>query len=487
MKLLKDLLYKTDLLEVHGSTHLAIAQVIIDSRRVGKDSLFVAVPGVQADGHNYIAQAIEKGASAIVCEKLPDQLKEQVVYVKVKSSAKALSFIAANFYDNPSTAFKLVGVTGTNGKTTVATLLYQMYRSMGESVGLISTVNCRINSEIIPATHTTPDALTLNALLQQMKAKGCRYVFMEVSSHGLAQHRTTALDFDGAIFTNISHDHLDYHKTFDHYIQAKKSFFDHLKPEAFALVNSDDKHGETMVYHTAARTYTYALKSMADFKCKILENQFSGLQLQLDQQEVWTRLVGSFNAYNLTAVYATAVLLKKDKMQALTALSALNPVAGRFQYVRSDEEVTAIVDYAHTPDALKNVLDTLADIRTGNEKVITVVGCGGDRDKTKRPEMARIASMKSNRVILTSDNPRSEDPNAIIDDMKKGLDPVELSKVLSISDRAEAIRTACALAQSGDIVLVAGKGHETYQEINGVKHPFDDLEIIQSTFKNTQK
>lgn len=486
MKLLKDILYKAGLQELVGNTNVAISQINVDSRKVIKDGLFVAVRGVVSDGHDYIETAIEKGAIAIVCEEFPEVLKEKVIYVKVENSAKALSFVAANFYDNPSEKLRLVGVTGTNGKTTVTTLLFNMFRNMGESVGLISTVNCRINADVIPSTHTTPDPIKLNQLLSDMVAQGCKYCFMEVSSHGLSQHRTTALDFDGGVFTNITHDHLDYHKTFDAYINAKKSFFDRLKPDAFALVNSDDKHGDTMCYHTAAKKNTYALKRMADFKCRILENQFSGLQMNIDGHEIWSRLVGSFNAYNLTAVYAMAVLLGKDKMIALTALSALNSVEGRFQYVKSDQNVTAIVDYAHTPDALKNVLQTIADIRTGNEQVISVVGCGGDRDKDKRPKMADIAAKNSTKVLLTSDNPRSEKPEAIIEDMKQGVDLVDKAKVLSITDRAEAIRTACAIAQPGDIILVAGKGHEKYQEIMGVKHPFDDFEILKETF-NTQK
>ncbi len=487
MRLLKDILYKTGLQELHGKTNVAIAQIEVDSRKVVKDGLFVAVKGTLADGHDFIERAIEKGAIAIVCEILPDKLNDRVVYVKVDNSAKALSYIAANFYDNPSEKLKLVGVTGTNGKTTVATLLFQLFRNMGESAGLISTVNCRINTKIIPATHTTPDPIRLNALLDQMVDAGCKYCFMEVSSHGLSQERTTALQFTGGIFTNITHDHLDYHKTFDAYINAKKSFFDHLGSEAFALVNSDDKHGETMCYHTKAKKLTYALKRMADFKCRILENQFSGLQMNIDGHEVWAKLVGSFNAYNLTAVYATTVLLGIDRMMALTALSALNSVEGRFQYLKSDGGITAIVDYAHTPDALKNVLQTISDIRTGNEQVISVVGCGGDRDRDKRPKMAKIAAQYSNRVLLTSDNPRTESPEQIIEDMKQGLEVTDKMKVLSIPDRAEAIRTACALAKAGDIVLVAGKGHEKYQEINGVKHPFDDLQILKETFKAIQE
>ncbi|MFT5969521.1 MAG: UDP-N-acetylmuramoyl-L-alanyl-D-glutamate--2,6-diaminopimelate ligase [Flavobacteriales bacterium] len=487
MKLLKDLLYKAGLQELIGSTNVAISQIVLDSRKAVKDSLFVAVRGSLVDGHDYIEMAINKGALAIVCEEIPTKTQEGIIYVKVENSLKALSFIAANFYDNPSAKLKLVGITGTNGKTTVATLLFNLFRNMGMRVGLLSTVNCRINSEIIPATHTTPDPISLNALLAEMVIEGCKYCFMEVSSHGIAQHRTLTLDFDGGVFTNISHDHLDYHKTFDAYINTKKAFFDGLKPEAFALVNSDDKHGETMCYHTKAKKMSYALKRMADFKCRILENQFTGLQINVDGQDVWTRLVGSFNAYNLTAVYGTAVMLGLDKMQALTALSALNSVEGRFQYIKSESNITAVVDYAHTPDALKNVLQTIADIRTGNEQVIAVVGCGGDRDKTKRPLMAGIAAQFSNKVVLTSDNPRSEDPAQIIEDMKLGLAVLDKPKVLSITDRAEAIRTACAIAQPGDIVLVAGKGHEKYQDIKGVKHPFDDFQILRETFNISLK
>ncbi len=484
MKLLRDILYKASLLEVQGSTNVAITAMAFDSRKVEKDSLFVAVKGTQSDGHAFIAKAISSGAVAIVCEELPEQLNEKVTYVKVSDSAQALGIMASNFYDNPSSALKLIGITGTNGKTTTVTLLFQLFRAMGSKAGMLTTVRNMINSEEVPSTHTTPDAIELNRLLRRMVDAGCKYAFMEVSSHSVVQKRIAGLQFTGGVFTNITHDHLDYHKTFDEYIKAKKSFFDQLTAEAFALVNRDDANGSVMVQNARALKRTFSVKNVADYKCRVLENQFSGLHLNIDSTEVWSKLIGSFNAYNLLAVYATAMLLGQDKMNVLTTLSTLGPVEGRFQYVRNDSGVTGIVDYAHTPDALQNVLKTIQDIRTGNEQVITVVGCGGDRDSAKRPVMARIACELSDRVILTSDNPRSEDPNAILAQMQEGVEKQYSKKTLSIVDRREAIRTAVALARPGDIVLVAGKGHEKYQEINGVKHPFDDMEVLKENLNN---
>ncbi len=486
MKLLSDILYKVRLEEIIGSTHNAIASVTFDSRKVRKDSLFIAIKGTARDGHTFISKAIESGAIAIVCEELPSELKEEVTYIKVKNSSEALGFIACNYYDNPSEKIKLVGVTGTNGKTTTVTLLFNLFRSLGYSVGLLSTVQNKINNTVIPATHTTPDALSLNELLRQMVDQGCEYAFMEVSSHAVVQHRVTGIHFTGAVFSNITHDHLDYHKTFDEYIKAKKGLFDHLPSNAFALVNVDDRHGLIMSQNTKATKHTYSLRTVADFKCKVLENHLNGLLLNIDGKEVWVKLIGSFNAYNVLAVYATAVLLKQDKTNVLTALSNLNSVEGRFQYFKSKNGVIGIIDYAHTPDALKNVLETIKDIRSGNEEVITLVGCGGDRDTAKRPVMAAIACEYSNRIILTSDNPRSEDPEEILNQMQKGISPADAKKTLRISDRKEAIRTACTLAKPGDIILIAGKGHEKYQEIKGVKHDFDDYQLFKETINTIE-
>lgn len=483
MKLLSDILYKVRLEEVVGSTHMAITSVEFDSRKVKKGSLFVATIGTAVDGHNYIQKAIELGAIAIVCEHIPEQRDENVSYVKVTDSGYALGVIACNFYDNPSEKLKLVGVTGTNGKTTTVTLLFNLFKAMGYSVGLLSTVQNKINNTVIPSTHTTPDALSLNALLHEMVEQSCEFVFMEVSSHAVVQNRIAGISFAGGVFSNITHDHLDYHKTFDEYIRAKKRFFDLLPNSAFALVNKDDKNGMVMMQNTRAKKNTYALQTVADFKCRIIENHLNGLLLNIDNQELWVKLIGTFNAYNVLAVYATAILLKQDKTNILTSLSNLNSVEGRFQYVKSPNGVIGIVDYAHTPDALKNVLETIKDIRTGNEQVITLVGCGGDRDSAKRPVMAAIACEYSNRVILTSDNPRSEDPEEILNQMQKGINPVDAKKTLRISDRREAIKTACSLSNKGDIILIAGKGHEKYQEIKGVKHDFDDLEILKETIK----
>ena len=484
MKLLSDILYKTRLEEIIGSTNVAISSVTFDSRKVKKDSLFIATRGTASDGHHYIELAIESGAVAIVCEDLPETLKENVTYVKVLDSSASLGYIACNFYDNPSEKLKLVGITGTNGKTTTVTLLFNLFRGLGYNVGLLSTVENKINTTVIPSTHTTPDALALNELLSKMVEAGCQYAFMEVSSHAIVQHRITGLKFIGAAFSNITHDHLDYHKTFEEYIRAKKLFFDNLQDDAFALTNKDDRNGMVMLQNTKAKKYSYGLKSIADFKCRVVENHLNGLLLSIDNQELWVKLIGSFNAYNVLVVYAISHLLKQDRVQVLTTLSNLNSVEGRFQYIKSKTGIVAIVDYAHTPDALKNVLETIKDIRTGNEQVITLAGCGGDRDSAKRPIMAQIACEYSNKVILTSDNPRSENPEDILNQMQAGINPVDAKKTLRISDRKEAIRTAVAFAKEGDIILIAGKGHEKYQEINGVKHPFDDFEIVKEIFNN---
>ena len=483
MKLLKDILYKAGIEEVIGSTQVAIEKVSFDSREIEKFSLFVAVSGTQVDGHQFIEKAINDGAIAIVCEQLPEQLKSNITYIRVQNSASALGTIASNYFDNPSSEIKLVGITGTNGKTTTATLLHNLFTQLGYKAGLLSTVVNKIGTEEIASTHTTPDAIQLNSLLRYMIAEGCEYCFMEVSSHAIHQNRIAGVDFIGAVFTNITHDHLDYHKTFDEYIKAKKKFFDGLKENAFALVNKDDKNGEVMMQNTVATKQTYALKSMADYTCKVIENDFSGMMLNVDGNEVWTKLIGNFNAYNILAIYSTAVLLGQEKLAVLTAISKLTSVDGRFQYVKSPNNVAGIVDYAHTPDALKNVLKTINEIRTGNEKIITLVGCGGDRDKEKRPIMAKIACELSDKIILTSDNPRTENPEEIIKDMRQGVDGIHFKKVLAITNREEAIRTACSLANSGDVILIAGKGHEKYQEINGEKLPFDDLKILKETFE----
>ena len=483
MRLLTDILYKAGLEEIIGTTNVAVSSLTFDSRKVKKDSLFVAVRGTVVDGHNFIAQAIEAGAIAVICEELPENKIENITYVKVKNAGHALGIIASNFYDNPSQKLKLVGVTGTNGKTTTVTLLYNLFKSLGYTVGLLSTVKNKIHNEELQATHTTPDAIALNELLSQMVEKGCQYVFMEVSSHAIAQHRVSGITFAGGVFTNITHDHLDYHKTFDEYIKAKKTFFDNLSEDAFALTNKDDANGMVMLQNTKAHRVTYAIKTAADHKCKIIENHLSGLLLNIDTKEVWVKLIGTFNAYNVLTVYSAALLLKQDTTNILTALSTLNSVEGRFQYLKSETGIIGIVDYAHTPDALKNVLETIKGIRTGNEQVITLAGCGGDRDAAKRPVMAHIACEFSNKVILTSDNPRSEDPEEILNQMLKGINPVDAKKTLRIADRKEAIKTACSLAKQGDIILLAGKGHEKYQEIKGVKHPFDDFEILKETLK----
>jgi UDP-N-acetylmuramoyl-L-alanyl-D-glutamate--2,6-diaminopimelate ligase len=476
---LNDILKNIEISKVLGNTERDIASIQFDSRKVERNALFVAVKGTITDGHQYISKAIGLGASVVICEVLPKEINSEIAYIQVPDSSKALGIAASNFYNNPSENLILVGVTGTNGKTTIASLLYEMFEKLGYPCGLLSTIENKINGKIISATHTTPDPVQLNALLAQMVDEGISHCFMEVSSHAIHQNRIAGLHFAGGIFTNISRDHLDYHKTVDEYIKAKKKFFDDLPSTAFALTNADDKTGKVMLQNTKAKKTSYSLKSLSEFKCRIVENQFEGLQLEIDGVEIWCKLIGSFNAYNLLAVYATAILLGEDKEAVLTAISMLEPVDGRFEYFRSENNVIGIVDYAHSPDALKNVLNTLSDIRTRNETLITIVGAGGDRDKGKRPMMAQIAARQSDKVILTSDNPRSEETEQIISDMEKGIDPVDYKKVISISNRKEAIKTACTFAAPGDIILVAGKGHEKYQEIKGVKYPFDDRNILE--------
>lgn len=483
MKQLQEILYKAGLLEVIGDTSKTIGTLCSSTNELNHGDLFVAIKGTRVDGHDFIDKAVQSGATTIVCENMPAQKATGVTYVKVADSSIALAVMASNYFDNPSEKLKLVGITGTNGKTTSATLLYRLYRSMGFPCGLISTVENRINEQIIPSTHTTPDPISLNRLLSMMVSDGCAYCFMEVSSHAIVQQRIAGLSFAGGVFTNITHDHLDYHKTFEAYIAAKKGFFDLLPQDAFALYNSDDRNGSVMVQNCKATVRSFGLKGMADFKCKIIENTFGGLLLTLDGQEVLCRLIGSFNAYNITGVYAVAVMLGQNKLDVLTALSNLEPVEGRFQYVVSANNVTGIVDYAHTPDALMNVLNTIKDLRTGNETVITVVGCGGDRDKSKRPLMGKIAADMSDKVIFTSDNPRSENPELIIEEMRAGVSPVHFKKSIAMTDRKEALRLACNMAVPGDIILVAGKGHEKYQEIAGVKLPFDDKQVLVESFK----
>jgi UDP-N-acetylmuramoyl-L-alanyl-D-glutamate--2,6-diaminopimelate ligase len=472
---------------MHGSTDRDVAAIVFDSRKMVENAAFVAVKGVQADGHQFIEKAILTGAATIVCEDLPGKLVPQVTYVQVKDSSLALALMATNFYGDPSRELHLVGVTGTNGKTTTTSLLHKLFMDFGHKVGLLSTVVNKIGEREIPATHTTPDPVELNRLLHEMVDEGCDYCFMEVSSHAIHQNRIAGLDYRVAAFTNITHDHLDYHKTFKDYLYAKKMFFDNLGPNAVAVINIDDANGMVMVQNTKAKVKTMALQTVADYKAKILENSFSGLILNINNHEVYTHLIGGFNAYNLLAVFAIAVELGKDEMEVLAGISKLKSVEGRFEYFVSAKSIIAIVDYAHTPDALKNVLSTIHAVRTRNEQVITVVGCGGDRDRTKRPVMAAIATEYSDRVILTSDNPRSENPDDILEEMRKGVPAERTAKVMSITNRSEAIKVACALAQPKDIVLVAGKGHEKYQEIKGVKHPFDDLETVKQTLKNLDK
>lgn len=485
---LQDVLYKVPIRAVAGATSVIISDLQLDSRKVRPGTAFIAVKGAAADGHLFIEKAIENGATVVVCEEWPEQRNESVVYVQVENSAAAAGYMACNFYGRPSEKVKLVGVTGTNGKTTIATLLYKLFTRLGYKTGLLSTVENRIGKEIVPATHTTPDAVSLNYLLKRMAEEGCAYVFMETSSHAIHQHRVTGLTYAGGLFSNITHDHLDYHKTFDEYIRVKKAFFDSLPAGAFAISNADDKRGMVMLQNTNAKKYYYSLKTLADFKGKILDNSLSGLQMTVNDIEVHFRLIGEFNAYNLLAVYGAAICMGEDKQEVLTALSELTGAEGRFDYlVSANDKVIAIVDYAHTPDALLNVLATIKKLRKGFEQIVTVVGCGGDRDKTKRPLMAAAACEHSDRVIFTSDNPRSESPEQIIRDMEEGLAPAYRRKYISITDRREAIKTALSLANKEDIVLVAGKGHEKYQEIKGVRSHFDDKEEVVAFFKLLNK
>ena len=487
MKLLKDILYKVGIDAVHGATDIAISKIEFDSRKIELNDVFVAIKGTLSDGHHFIDKALSLGAIAVVCEEFPDVIVNGVTYVKVKDTNEALAFLAANYYENPSENIRLIGVTGTNGKTTIASLLYQLFKKAGYKVGLLSTVKILIDETEYKATHTTPDSLTLNYYLDQMIQEGCEFCFMEVSSHGIHQKRTEALHFTGGVFTNLSHDHLDYHKTFAEYRDVKKLFFDNLPKAAFAIINVDDKNGAVMLQNTKAKKLTYALKSYADYKAQILENQLSGLLLKINDNEVWVKLIGSFNAYNLLAIYGVAVELGIENVEALRLLSELESVSGRFQFIVSEANITAIVDYAHTPDALENVLKTIEDIRTKNEQLITVVGCGGDRDKTKRPIMAHIASSLSDKAIFTSDNPRTENPETIIEEMEQGVEPQNFKKTISILDRKQAIKTACQFANPNDIILIAGKGHETYQEINGVRHDFDDLKMVTELLQQLNK
>jgi UDP-N-acetylmuramoyl-L-alanyl-D-glutamate--2,6-diaminopimelate ligase len=485
---LKDILYKVSIRSIAGGTDIEISDIAIDSRKIRPGALFVAIKGALADGHRFIEKAVDSGATAIVCETIPGNLKEGITYVEVENSTIATAWLAGNFFGHPSEKLKLTGVTGTNGKTTIATLLYKLFTLLGYKCGLLSTVENRIGEEVIPATHTTPDAVSLNAMLKQMADQGCTHVFMEVSSHAIHQHRTTALQFAGGIFSNITHDHLDYHKSFDEYIRVKKSFFDSLPAGAFAISNADDKRGMVMLQNTSAKKYFYSLRTLADFKGKIFENSLAGLVMSVNDQEVHFRMIGEFNAYNLLAVYGAATCLGGEKQEVLRFLSMLTGAEGRFDYIVSPtEKVIVIVDYAHTPDALLNVLATIRKLRKGHEQIITVVGCGGDRDKTKRPLMAEVACEHSGKVIFTSDNPRSEDPAEIIKDMEAGLGSAAKRKYISIVDRKEAIKAAISLAKQEDIVLVAGKGHEKYQEIKGVKHHFDDKEIVQEMFELLEK
>ncbi len=475
---LKDILYKVSLEKVVGNTAVAFRELQFDSRKVGLDDVFIAIKGTQSDGHQFIKKAIDQGALAVVCQQMPKEIINGITYLQVQDSQQALAIMASHFYGNPSRELQLLGVTGTNGKTTIATLLYTLFTSAGYKVGLLSTIKVIIGATEHAATHTTPDSLAINKYLRQMVDQGVAYCFMEVSSHGIDQKRTEGLHFAGGIFTNLSHDHLDYHTSFKQYRDVKKSFFDGLPKTAFALTNADDKNGPVMLQNTKARKYTYALKTIADYKAQILENQLQGLLLKINNQELWVKLIGNFNAYNLLAIYATAEQLGLEELEILQLLSTLESVDGRFQYLVSEGKITAIIDYAHTPDALKNVLETINTIRSGNEQLITVVGCGGDRDVEKRPKMGAIAAQLSTKVIFTSDNPRSENPDTIIQHIEAGVPPQHYKKTIAISDRKQAIKTACQMANEHDIILVAGKGHETYQEIQGVRSEFDDRKTI---------
>ena len=478
MIILKDILYKVSLEKVVGNTALAFRELQFDSRKVGLDDVFIAIKGTQSDGHQFIKKAIDQGALAVVCQQMPKEIINGITYLQVQDTQQALAIMASQFYGNPSEELQLVGVTGTNGKTTIATLLYTLFTSAGYKVGLLSTIKVIIGPVEHLATHTTPDSLAINKYLRQMVDEGVSYCFIEVSSHGIDQKRTEGLHFVGGIFTNLSHDHLDYHSSFKQYRDVKKLFFDSLPKTAFALTNADDKNGLVMLQNTKARKYTYALKTIADYKAQILENQLQGLLLKINNQELWVKLIGNFNAYNLLAIYATAEQLGLEEFDILQILSTLESVDGRFQYLISEGKITAIIDYAHTPDALKNVLDTINTIRSGNEQLITVVGCGGDRDVEKRPKMGAIAAQLSTKVIFTSDNPRSENPDSIIQQIEAGVPPQHYKKTIAITDRKQAIKTACQMANEHDIILVAGKGHETYQEIQGVRSEFDDRKTI---------
>ena len=482
MKTIQELISNVPQAKIQGDANLVIKKLCFDSRQIAESTLFFAIKGTTIDGHTYIQDVIEKGAIAIVCEVLPSELNSQVTYISVENSTAAMGLMAAAFYNHPSQKMKLTAVTGTNGKTTVATLLHNLFRSFGHNVGLLSTVQNQINETVIPSTHTTPDSIKINELLSEMLEQGCEYCFMEASSHAIDQNRIKGLHFAGVIFTNITHDHLDYHLTFDNYIKAKKKLFDEVNEDAFALTNKDDKNGMVMLQNTKASRYSYSLKSMADFKAKIVESDFNGMLLNINDQEAWFRLVGNFNAYNLAAVYGAAFLLGKERDEIITYLSNISAVKGRFEYYRSNNGVIGIVDYAHTPDALKNVLSTINELRTRNEELITIVGCGGNRDAAKRPVMADVACELSTKVVFTSDNPRNEKPEAILDDMQKGVKPLHFKKTLRISDRKEAIKTAVSIAKKGDIILIAGKGHENYQEVKGVKHHFDDKEVLLEMF-----
>ena len=488
MILLKDILYKVAIESVVGNTNISIQHIDFDSRNISLNDVFVAIRGAASDGHEYIAKAENNGAIAIVCEELPQKQISGITYVLVENTKEALAIMANNYYEKPSSRLKLVGVTGTNGKTTISSLLHQLFTLAGYKVGLISTIKIVVGDEEFPTRLTTPDSLTINKYLRKMNEAGVEFCFMEVSAHCIAQHRTAGLDFAGGIFTNLSHDHLDYHKSFSEYRDVKKKFFDELPKSAFAITNIDDKNGAFMLQNTKATKKTYALKTNADYKAQILENELSGLLLKINNNEVWSTLIGNFNAYNLAAIYAAADLLGLEELENLKYLSQLKSVSGRFQYIISDKEkITAIVDYAHTPDALKNVLEAINTIRTKNEELITVVGCGGDRDATKRPIMGKVASDLSTKVILTSDNPRTEDPDKIIEDVEAGVEAHNWSKVISVTNRKQAIKSACAMAKAKDIILIAGKGHETYQEVNGVRSDFDDMKIVQEMLEQFNK
>ena len=487
MKLLKDIIYGVSILEIKGNTNIAIEKVTFDSREVQNLSLFIAIVGTQSDGHKFIKNAEDSGASAIVCEQLPKKLNDNITYIRVPDSSLAIGLIASNFYDNPSEKLDLIGITGTNGKTTCATLLYDLFRLLGYKTGLISTVNIRVLHKTYPSTHTTPDALRINEVLHEMVSHGCTHVFMEVSSHALDQNRTSGLTFKVGVFTNISRDHLDYHDSFDQYISCKKKLFDGLSNEGYAIINYDDKHGETMGEDSNAQILSYGLKDSTDFKCKVLENDISGLTVEIDGHEVTSRLVGRFNAYNLLTAYAVAKCLGQDELSILTILSSVKAPQGRFEYFVSDHKITAVIDYAHTPDALENVLKTIVDLRKGKEKIFTVFGCGGNRDKGKRPLMGEIASKFSDQIIITSDNPRNEDPESIIENIYSGIPIKHQEKVLTIKDRKEAISVACKMASSGDIILIAGKGHENYQIIGSETLQFDDMENAVEILKKLKK